>query len=434
MARPKFVSATCLGEYIAGFVLAKEGARRHFKAATILAVASRGTIEIRIIPAKVDCITSLERITRGLATGLVQSSHRVRCLIHRAARGSQSVELVGYFVIMLGTGLHRRLCSIRENASIRGTGIQHSLHFGSALVRAGDAREETVPVHGHVLSVKLGDAARLRVHVARLVLAEERARGRLEVPAVLTVTRRGAVEVGVLPAEVDGIASLEGVAGRLTAGLVQISDRIGRLIHGGAARGEAVGLVRNFVVPVDAHSRLALVGIIGTVDGRVRRIHGRRRVGRGRRHGLGLGTFHRGEQTVRIPHDLIRPLVLRPARFGVHVASLPGGQVAGGRVEISARAQVARGPALASGIPPAKLDGVAIAICVLVSIVVVAGCLTRREIEVEDGFGVGSSGEGTGGRLAVKLVGNLVVASGANLMRSRGEGVRQMCMEMNDKC
>jgi len=99
-----------------------------------------------------------------------------------------------------------------------------------------------------VVGPKLFGPARLGVHVALLVLGEQRAGGRLERAAVLPVARRLPAEVGIDPAEVDGVAAGEAVAGGLAAVLFEADDGIGRLVDGRAGRGQAVGFVGDLVV------------------------------------------------------------------------------------------------------------------------------------------------------------------------------------------
>ena len=99
-----------------------------------------------------------------------------------------------------------------------------------------------------VVGPKLVGAAGLGVHVPLLVLGEEGAGRRLERPAVLPVARRLSAEVGIDPAEVDGVTAREAVAGGLTSVLVEADDGIGRLIDGRAGRGEAIGFVGDLVV------------------------------------------------------------------------------------------------------------------------------------------------------------------------------------------
>ena len=95
---------------------------------------------------------------------------------------------------------------------------------------------------------KLVGTAGLGVHVPLLVLGEEGAGRRLERPAILAVARRLSAEVGIDPAEVDGVAAREAVAGGLASVLVEADDGIGRLIDGRAGRGEAIGFVGDLVV------------------------------------------------------------------------------------------------------------------------------------------------------------------------------------------
>ena len=99
-----------------------------------------------------------------------------------------------------------------------------------------------------VVGPKLVGTAGLGVHVPLLVLGEEGAGRRLERPADLPVARRLSAEVGIDPAEVDGVAAREVVAGGLAAVLVEADDGIGRLIDGGTGRGEPIALVGDLVV------------------------------------------------------------------------------------------------------------------------------------------------------------------------------------------
>jgi len=102
------------------------------------------------------------------------------------------------------------------------------------------------------------------------VLGEQRASGRLERAAVLAVARRLTAEVGIDPAEVDGVASSEAVAGGLAAVLVEADDGIGRLVDGRAGRGQAVGFVGDLVVGrragwrgLGARAAAAAIGFLG---------------------------------------------------------------------------------------------------------------------------------------------------------------------------
>ena len=139
---------------------------------------------------------------------------------------------------------------------------------------------------------ELARTAGLGVHVPLLVLGEEGAGGRLERAAVLPVARRLSTEVGIDPAEVDGVAAREGVAGGLAAVLVEADDGVGRLVDGRAGGGQAVGLVGDLVVGQRAGG-----GRLGARSvGLLRRRHERGR-GRGQDEEGGNRGGHQDERT-----------------------------------------------------------------------------------------------------------------------------------------
>jgi len=243
------------------------------------------------------------------------------------------------------------------------------------------------------------------------VLGEQRAGGGLKIATILAVARRFAVEVGILPAEIDSVTALEGIAGGLAAGLIKTNNWVGGLVDGGTGRGKAIALIGDLVVLVDTDG-LLVVGFlveIRAVDGNIVRRDGH--LGSwGGRFGHD-GALHSGEETVGVGKDLVGPGGVGAAGLGVDIASRTEGQGAGGRVEVSAGAEVAGRPTLAGGIPPAVLDGVAAG-------KVVACGLAGGLVEVEEGFGVGTVGYRADGRLPIEFIGELVVTGGASLLHS----------------
>ena len=132
---------------------------------------------------------------------------------------------------------------------VRGTHVQHGRHVLLRIVRTRHPREQVRDcLPDDVTRPQLLAPARLRVHVPSLVLAEERARRRPEVPAPLAMARALPAEMRVAPAKVDRVAPRQGVAGRLAFRLGRSRDRIGGRVDGRAGRGEAVGFVGDFVV------------------------------------------------------------------------------------------------------------------------------------------------------------------------------------------
>ena len=305
--------------------------------------------------------------------------------------------------LRIGTVSGDEACA-NTRAFIASTRCLDLLNLSGAL----NPSEETIAIDENMVGPEFFGTAGLGEHIARLVLGEEGTGGRLEATTILPVTRRLALKVGILPAEVDGVASLQRITGSLATGLIKTDDGVSGLVNRSARGGEAVALIGDLVVLVDADGLLfvSLLVKIRAVDGNIVRYGGFR--GGGRSFGLD-GALHGGEEAVGVGEDLVGPGGVGAACLGVDIASRTKGHGAGGRIEVSAGAEVAGRPPLVCGIPPAELDGVATG-------KVVACGLAGGLVEIEEGLGdAGTVGRRAGGRLPIEFVGELVVSSGAGL-------------------
>ena len=409
MVGPEFFGTAGLGVHIARLVLGEEGTRSGLKATTILPVTRRLALKVGILPAEVDGVAPLQRITGSLAASLIKTDHGVSGLVNRSARGGEAVEFVRYLVVSLGARRFNSL-GIRDGTFVGSARIKEARNLGGGLVGTLDAGKKTVTVGNNMLRIELGGTAGFGVDVTRLVFGEERAGGSLEITTVLPVARRLAPKVGILPAEVDGIASLQRITGSLAASLIKTDDGVSGLVNGGTGRGKAVALIGDLVVLVNADG-LLLVGLlveIRAVDGNIVRCNGLDLRSGGRRFGLD-GALHGGEEAVGVGKDLVGPGGVGATCLGVDIASRTEGQGTGGRIEVSAGAEVTGRPALVCGIPPAVLDGVATGKAVACGL---AGGL----VEIEEGLGdAGTVDRRAGGRLPIEFVGEFVVPGGAGL-------------------
>jgi len=268
MVGPKFLGTASLGEHIARLVLGKKGAGSGLEATAILPVTSRLASKVGILPAKIDRIAALQRITGGLTTSLIKTNDRVSRLINGGARGGKTVELIRYLVVGLGARWFDRL-GIRDGALVGGACIKEPRNLGGGFVGALDAGKQAVPVRDYVLGIKLGGTAGLGVDITRFVLGKQRAGSGLEITAILAVAGRFPVKVGILPAEVDCITTLEGVTGSLAASLVKTNNWVGCLVDGSTGRSKTIALVGDLVVLIDTDGLLFIGFLV-----EIRAIHG----------------------------------------------------------------------------------------------------------------------------------------------------------------
>jgi hypothetical protein len=81
----------------------KQGTRGRFKISTHLSVTSAGTIEIGIVPSKIDSVASCHLIAGVLTFDLGKAHDGIGGLIYGGAGGGEAVEFIGDFVVGGGT-------------------------------------------------------------------------------------------------------------------------------------------------------------------------------------------------------------------------------------------------------------------------------------------------------------------------------------------
>jgi len=266
---PGGVGATCLGVDIASRTEG-QGTGGRIEVSAGAEVTSRPALVCGISPAVLDGVATGKVVACGLAGGLVEIEEGLgdAGTVGRQAGGRLPIEFVGELVVPGGAGLLHRLRFDTGGGSAPAHDLRHPLGRFVGTEHPGEQPIER-PAQD-VVGPKIFGPTRLGVHVALLVLGEQRASGRLERAAVLAVARRLTAEVGIDPAEVDGVASSEAVAGGLAAVLVEADDGVGRLVDSRAGRGQAVGFVGDLVVGrragrrgLGARAAAAAIGFLG---------------------------------------------------------------------------------------------------------------------------------------------------------------------------